>query len=168
MQTVDVAVAVTKDQTTVVLDLETILAVGLSYFFYSAEMDSVTTAIVTTAVSGSSFFSYSVATVLETAAVVADVTETVTEDVTEVVTVASTTDAANHPSRRDSHLLVGEQKISPSGESQSPTEMKPPADCRGALMYFISKADGRLAARMPVAFLNLSKSFRNCGSFLHI
>ena len=56
-------------------------------------------------------------------------------------------------------LLGGEQEISLSSGSQSPTERKPPADCRGMHMYDISKADARLAARMSVTLLKCNGIF---------
>ena len=35
------------------------------------------------------------------------------------------------------------------------TEIKPPADCRAAQMYYVSKADAPLAASTPLAYLNI-------------
>lgn len=75
--------AVTKDQMDAVLDVETILVSGLSYFFYSAETTAgvltVADADATIAASGSSSCCSSVAALETTeAAAVADATITAT------------------------------------------------------------------------------------------
>ena len=76
MQQTAVAVAETKDQTVVDVDLETILVSGSSYFFYAvAETAGVLTAVdaaVAMTACGSSSYCSSVAALAETTEVAAD------------------------------------------------------------------------------------------------